>query len=432
MVAVIERILLAEEETRRNQEICSIDNNTTIKSPLSGIMVVRTIASYQLFKKKRQKSSPKRGFLLIVVFIGMFGLMYLFEDVTKYILYPEDSFNTNLPKTRNLRRLSSDYNTNDPLPPPPPPPPTTTTTTNNSLVQRNSHTGEEEDSNYVKVDFPYKILSSPTSTPSTPADNEKAEICFIKCAYGTSIEKMDMTDDAENDVTAFQLSNPSFIFYYFTNFENLVTPGWTKIIVDDMPFKRYITHSRYGKFLAWRVSEIQNGCKTVFYLDGQIRLNQSSSTTQTWNELAKQVKASPVGLLQRKHKYGINFEISLIIKLKKDLVANIMKLLEYFTEEEGLPEDDIDTIQLYQNTYFGYDPTNIQYQHLSMKFWSKYAKEDTSWRDQSLWAYMLYKHKIEPSIFAKDTDITKMFIDNLDLRGHGAHSYTEANDADAR
>jgi hypothetical protein len=74
------------------------------------------------------------------------------------------------------------------------------------------------------------------------------------------------------NVMEFQEQHPSFRFYMFTNLEELHPPGWTKIVTPNSSYSRFITHSRYGKFLAWLLPESKE-CGAAFYVDG---INHSS------------------------------------------------------------------------------------------------------------------------------------------------------------
>ena len=302
----------------------------------------------------------------------------------------------------------------------------------------------------LDLDFPYVIINATRSsstrmsrnTHATNEDEDEEEvktevpnICFIKCAYGSSIEQLDKADDKQNGVVNLQNENPNFKFYYFTNLEELnPASGWDKIIMKVMPYKRFITQSRYGKFMAWQLPEIQNNCAVVFYLDGQVRINQSITSSE-WTKLAITVRDSPFGLLQVQHRNDMYQEKRGIIQKKKDLPSNMKITMKWI--EDQLDDDHKEQVmkkKIYKNIYFGYDPTNPYYQSLSLNFWKQYSLEQGSWRDQILWAYTLSKLNIEPTLFGPPDlpfGADHYFVKMKHLEGYGSHTYSAKNDADA-
>jgi hypothetical protein len=52
---------------------------------------------------------------------------------------------------------------------------------------------------------------------------------------------------------------------------------------------------------------------------------------------------------------------------------------------------------MYVNTFIGYNPKNPHFREAAQFFWDHYSLEQDSWRDQPLWAYVLYKYKIRPT-----------------------------------
>jgi hypothetical protein len=61
-------------------------------------------------------------------------------------------------------------------------------------------------------------------------------------------------------------NNTTYHFYVYTNLPRLRTRGWTPIVKQDGNYSRFITQSRWPKFLAWKEAHIQQDCQVVFYV----------------------------------------------------------------------------------------------------------------------------------------------------------------------
>jgi hypothetical protein len=174
---------------------------------------------------------------------------------------------------------------------------------------------------------------------------ERIDICFITSIFGASAENADQP----HDMTTFRWSNEtSYKFFLYTNMEDFKTPGWTKI-VRKFDYRRYITQSRWGKFMAWKDPEIQ-GCKTIFYQDGHYAPRHSRKKFVT---LAKQIHENKYGLAQRlvegNGKRPPLTEFRIIRALKKDIPSNIEKSIEWLKAQP----DFHNNCTLYENCYFG-------------------------------------------------------------------------------
>ena len=273
-------------------------------------------------------------------------------------------------------------------------------------------------------------------------EQNELQICFIKTSYAESTSKGDDLNHASNNMTSFQHEFPNTKFYLFTNLidddktnSNSTTKssssssnGWTKIIFEpSLPYKRQITQSRYGKFLAWILPEIYESCDVIFYLDGSMipRKNRHKDILK----LSQKIKTSNRGLMQLKHYiytqmndsqvYGPMEEYDLIVKLKKDTVDNVAKSIDWLNSQ---PDFDNNSTTIWANTYFGYDPQNLKYQYLSLQFWDHYSLEQDSWRDQGLWAYMLRKHFGVPLQFPVKKHHL-LFYDEKQIKGYNGHQY---------
>ena len=51
---------------------------------------------------------------------------------------------------------------------------------------------------------------------------------------------------------------------------------------------------------------------------------------------------------------------------------------------------------MYLNTYFVYDPQSPMFRAVANSFWAIYSKEESTWRDQLMWSWVLFKHGVTP------------------------------------
>jgi hypothetical protein len=175
-------------------------------------------------------------------------------------------------------------------------------------------------------------------------------ICFITSVFGTSVEKADKLPNVENSFPNDTASDYDFLL--FTNLENLTSPGWTNIVIMDLPYRRFITQSRWGKFLGWRHKGLSH-CGTVIYMDGYVK-PQTANGLAPFREVAAQVAQSEVGLAQVTHPLNRrmrNLEKILkeIVKTKKDVPANVNATMQWLREQ---PDFD-NKCTYYLNKWFG-------------------------------------------------------------------------------
>lgn len=254
-------------------------------------------------------------------------------------------------------------------------------------------------------------------------------ICFTTATYGAVASKLDELIS----VKEMSERNRRFHFVVFTNLEDFEAPGWTRVVTN-LPYRRFITHSRYGKFVAWKEPLIVELCDVVFYLDASRTVANNATM---WRGYAKGILDSADGLMQVIHfrdeetkmKGGspVLAEIDEIEAAKKDLPKNLKGLREW------LKSNDLDEKKttLYNNGVFGYDPRNPRFREVSNSFWERYTLELDSWRDQPLWAYFMHKLKIKPIV------LSAARIDQIcpwaPIKGHGhnSHTYGEDSNSDA-
>eukprot|EP00980_Cylindrotheca_fusiformis_P000338 scaffold90_cov105-Cylindrotheca_fusiformis.AAC.1 len=249
---------------------------------------------------------------------------------------------------------------------------------------------------------------SPTNSQSSP------EVCFVSSSYAKSSSMMDNLVHVVNE-------SPYIKFYIFTNLndEEWSTPGWNKIVTN-FTYRRKITHSRHGKFLAWQNPQLME-CGAIFYLDACVRPSQDQ---QLWRDMATKLANSDVGFMQYLHprkRRGISAEFVAIQRGGKDVFENIDESLKWMVSQP----DFVDDIPIYWNEQFGYSPKSKAFQTVSQAFWDVYSGEISSWRDQPLWAFMLHRYNVTPMLWPEHTTLWSRSRDDY---GHNAHTYTSEAD----
>jgi hypothetical protein len=114
-------------------------------------------------------------------------------------------------------------------------------------------------------------------------------------------------------------------------------------------------------------------------------------------------------------------EFKAILKLKKDIEKNVDKSIAWLN---ALP-DFHNNCTLYANWYFGFDPTNANFQKAMQFFWDHYSREEDSWCDQPLWGYSLEFFHLKP------IPMNKLFEQQAARKGHKGHKYNKNSDNDA-
>jgi hypothetical protein len=171
-------------------------------------------------------------------------------------------------------------------------------------------------------------------------------LCFVTCIFGANVKHADIP----RDVTGiFSNYTSPFDFLLFTNLEDLLAPGWTKVVKRDLPYKRFITQSRWAKFMGWR-EEALSHCGTIIYFDGYLRPVNNLSK---FHELAANISKSESGLAAIAHpglkRRGYEKLLHRIVKHKKDLAVNVNATYKWLREQP----DFHDKITYYLNKYLG-------------------------------------------------------------------------------
>lgn len=253
--------------------------------------------------------------------------------------------------------------------------------------------------------------------PTRTINPKDQSICFVSCGYSDTAAELDPLSDVHERY-------PDFKFFIFTNLhdQEWETPGWEKIITE-FTFRRRITHSRYGKFLAWKYDKIRNNCRIVYFMDPVL---EPRANDTTFIELAEMIEAYEPGFMQFRHprkRKSLMKEFEGIAMAKKDNEANLNKSTTWMKAQP----DFNDTTNIFLNQCIGYNPRSKIFQELTTSMWERYSLELDSWRDQPLWAFMLRRHKVEPKVFP--TSWWKLFKKKApNEHGHGGHMYQSEED----
>ena len=245
------------------------------------------------------------------------------------------------------------------------------------------------------------------------------EVCFVTSVYASSPDLADRPPD----VREIRDANPTFAFFAFTCMEQpLDAPGWT-IKQKTFGYKRFITQSRWAKFMAWQDNDVR-GCQAVLYMDGFCGPKLKHS--DRYKRLAKEIHESEFGLFQNQHdvaKGPLN-ELNRIAQRNKDIAKNVKASKEWLLAQPDFRPD----IPMYANHYIGYDPQNMRFQQATQFFWDRYSLELDSWRDQPLWSYVLHHFQIEPTRLGT---FEALFREYYKRMGHNGHRYDVGADRNA-
>jgi hypothetical protein len=181
----------------------------------------------------------------------------------------------------------------------------------------------------------------PTTTRNEVASYRPYDVCFVSCIYAKSKESA----DKPADVSALRQANPSFQYFLYTNLEDLDTPGWTKV-VKNFSYRRYITQSRWGKFMSWKDPEMQT-CQTIFYFDGHFEPRKVSA--DVFRAEADSIRRSKFGLAQIKRGHSIMDEFQMILEKKKDIPTNVEASMNWLQAQPDFNPQ----CTMYANCFFG-------------------------------------------------------------------------------
>ncbi len=264
-----------------------------------------------------------------------------------------------------------------------------------------------------------KASELPDATGWTATKETPYEVCFVTSVYSTSPE----TSDRPPDITEIKKANPSFQFFAFTNMEDIDAPGWTIKIKRLSEYRRYITQSRWAKFMGWKDESVQ-GCQAVFYMDGFCGPKLKHS--ERYKRLAMAIHDSEFGLFQNQHEVakGPIDELERILERNKDIAKNVDASKAWLEAQPDFRPDAL----MYANHYLGYNPKNAIFQQAAEFFWARYSLEKDSWRDQPLWSYVLDHFDIVPTRLGTFDALFKEYYRRM---GHAGHKYNASADNNA-
>ena len=211
-----------------------------------------------------------------------------------------------------------------------------------------------------------------------PQNKADISVCFITSQFSSSRDKTDHLFDVRKTAPLLHKS-PLYHFFAFSNLADLKAPGWEVVVKDLREYKRWITQSRWPKFLAFRDTTIRDTCQVVFYIDGIL---SPRDDLEIFQAESRRVMNSSIQLAQRIHPYGGGAEAEFDrIKLKKkDLKKNVNASLHWL---QAQPDYD-KNCALYENSIIGYSIDSAAFQKAANFFWSHYSKEEDSWRGKTV------------------------------------------------
>lgn len=256
------------------------------------------------------------------------------------------------------------------------------------------------------------------------------DVCFISSIFAEDLEHADKPGDVSSVWLDQEYSKKNiettFRFFLFTNLHDMpVSNGWHKIVKtqEDLPYRRFITQSRWPKFMGWKDEHLQR-CQTIFYFDGHYQVTPDNM----WQipRVAQELRNSPHGLAQMPHQARRTAlaEFSRILLKHKDIASNVEASVKWLQSQ---PDFD-NRCTLYQNSFFGYDPQNPTWQAAAEFFWSRYSLEVDSWRDQPLWCYTLQHIGLTQPLLLKQEGAKGLFQKDSLRTGHNGHQYDDQAD----
>jgi hypothetical protein len=307
------------------------------------------------------------------------------------------------------------------------------TINNNSTVP--DYVSANSKSNSVNTTSTATATTTTTTTTTT-----NLSICFLTSVYA----KWAAHADKLQNVTHFAAEG-DFYFFVYTNLPRLKAKGWTRIVKTHTQYNRFITQSRWPKFLAWQDPNIAllggsskggggddddngagaaGGCQVVFYLDS---IGHLIGTPNEFRKMAQEIFDSPVGLAQYEHRGGGGAfgEFRRIEVFKKDLDSNIRASKRWLSEQ---PDFRPTNCTLYENRYFGYRIDSVAFRRAATFLWDHYSLEQDSWRDQPLWCYVLDHFNITP-IPLRHKELFKLSTGRM---GKAKHRYDATAEGDAK
>jgi hypothetical protein len=217
-------------------------------------------------------------------------------------------------------------------------------------------------------------VPSTVRQPGRDYNHQNIPICFITSQFSSSNDRTDHLYDVKK-VSPLLYKSPHYHFFAFSNLADLKAPGWEIIVKDLRQYKRWITQSRWPKFMAFRETKIQETCQVIFYIDGIL---SPRDDLEIFQAEARNIMSSTVQLAQRIHPYGggAEAEFDRIISKKKDTKKNVKASLQWL---QAQPDYNMNCT-LYENSIIGYAVDSPSIKEAANFFWDHYSKEEDSWR----------------------------------------------------
>ena len=134
------------------------------------------------------------------------------------------------------------------------------------------------------------------------------------------------------------MNHPKWRYFLYTNLPNMTVPGWTtRFKIPEKgregPYNRFITQSRWGKFMAWQDPAIQH-CQIVIYHDAstEVRLVRIAEMQQDLHATKYQT-ASRMGQSLHPKGGGVREEFDRILGFQKDIQSNVDKSLTWLESQ---------------------------------------------------------------------------------------------------
>jgi hypothetical protein len=201
--------------------------------------------------------------------------------------------------------------------------------------------GDTEDVSLLRSDYSEQAAGKSYANKTT--------ICFTTSIFGASAKDVDQPHDVR-EYFPLEWSRPEhYDFILFTNLKDLPVQGWKKVVKTDFPYRRFITQSRWAKFVGWRDDALSH-CGTVVFSDGYVV--PVRSRLSLFQEVARNVSRSELGLAQvTHHRSGSRLDeiTKSVIRHKKDLPANCKVTLKWLRAQ---PDFD-NRMTYYLGKYFG-------------------------------------------------------------------------------
>jgi hypothetical protein len=193
------------------------------------------------------------------------------------------------------------------------------------------------------------VATITTDTREVLPDAGGGTICFVTSIFGNDEKKADKPLDVRK-LFPDSRSSSDYDFILFTNMENVTANGWKQIVKKDLPYRRFITQSRWGKFVGWRDEGLSH-CGLVIYFDGYV-VPVDKEGLEPFQKLADQVIQSEAGIAQVTHFWDgrkIDWIFGEILKTNKDVPTNVKASMKWFKEQP----DFNNKFPYYLNKWFG-------------------------------------------------------------------------------